>query len=67
MFLYDYVWYRRWAGGAWISYFVDGIAGPIHEPVEGATFIAGHMHGVAWEYYPPARRPIENKWEEPDR
>jgi hypothetical protein len=70
MIFHDHEWYRRWAGGAWISYWVDGIGAALHEPVGGTMYqggIPGYMHAVRWQYYPPAQVPIVNKLKEPDR
>jgi len=67
MILHDHRWYRKWCGGAWVSYFVDGVAGHLHEPARGATPLPGHMHAVQWEFFPPARKPIMDKFTEVDR
>ena len=63
----QYAWYRHSTGGAWVSYWVDCVAGPCWQPA--AWWRPSHYgveHAIRIEYnhpdYPPA-----DMWEDPDR
>ena len=67
IFLGHYAWYRRSVGGAWVTYWVDMVAGPIWEPAAGWRPSSwGIEHAIHVEYHRPDRAPA-NKWEDPDR